>query len=147
MLLNVIEKNGFGGIWNELDRIHDELSNSFFSGGISRDFNNPPVSLYTNKEELILSALVPGYSPESIEISILENTVEIKAERRPEEIKEGMEVHRQEITNRGFKRVIELPYRVDSNKASASFKNGILSISLPKSEADKPRKINIVQEN
>lgn len=149
MLLNVIERNGNGSsLWNELDRLHDELSGGFFSGGGStRSYHNPPVNVYINKDDVLLTALVPGFEPSNIELSIIENKVQIKGVGKKLEGLEGYEVHRQEIENRDFERTIELPFRVDANRTDAKFKNGILSVKLPKAEADKPKKISVHFEN
>lgn len=149
MLLNVIERNGRGSsLWNELDRLHDELSGGFFSGGgATRGFHNPPVNVYLNQDDVLLTALVPGFDPSSIELLIIENKVQIKGTHKKAEGLEGYETHRQEIENRDFDRTIELPFRVDSNKVDAKFKNGILSVKLPKAEADKPKKISVQIEN
>jgi HSP20 family protein len=149
MLLNVIERNGRGtSLWNELDRLHDELSGGFFSGGgFTRNYYNPPVNVYVNKDDALLTALVPGYEPSSIELSIIENKVQIKGEQKQPELQEGFEVHRQEIVNKDFQRTIELPFRVDSERVEARFKNGVLSVKLPKAEADKPKKISVKIEN
>ena len=149
MLLNVIERNGYGqSLWNELDRLHDELSGGFFSrGGSTRGFHNPPVNVYINKDEVLLTALVPGFDPSDIELSIIENRIQIKGTNKRVENQEGYEIHCQEVENKNFDRTVELPFRVDANKADAKFKNGILSVNLSKAEADKPKKITVQIEN
>ncbi|HMV43235.1 MAG TPA: Hsp20/alpha crystallin family protein [Leptospiraceae bacterium] len=149
MLLNVIERNGNGSsLWNELDRLHDELAGGFFSlGGSTRNYHNPPVNVYINKDEALLSALIPGYDPQSIELSVIENKVQIKGTQPKEVTGEKYELHRQEIDQRDFERTIELPFRVDAEKVDAKFKNGILNVKLPKAEADKPKKISVQLEN
>ncbi|MBP7282660.1 MAG: Hsp20/alpha crystallin family protein [Leptospiraceae bacterium] len=148
MLLNVIERNGNGSsLWNELDRLHEELSGSLFSsGGFTKNYYNPPVNVYVNKDDVLLTALVPGYEPSSIELSIVENKVQIKGTHKPES-QEGYEIHRQEIVAKDFQRTVELPFRVDADKVEAKFKNGILNVKLPKAEADKPKKIIVQIEN
>lgn len=149
MLLNVIERNRNGSsLWNELDRLHDELSEGFFSGGGStRSYHNPPVNVYINQDDVLLTALVPGFEPSGIELLIIENKVQIKGTNKNKEGQAGYEIHRQEIENTDFNRTIELPFRVDSSKVEAKFKNGILNVKLPKAEADKPKKISVQIEN
>lgn len=148
MLLNVLERNGRGSsLWNELDRLHDELSGGFFTGGSTGNYHNPPVNVYMNQEDALLTALVPGFDLGSIELLIIENKVQLKGIHKKTENLDGYETHRQEIESRDFDRVIELPFRVDANRVEANFKNGILSVKLPKAEADKPKKISVKIEN
>ncbi|MBP9886294.1 MAG: Hsp20/alpha crystallin family protein [Leptospiraceae bacterium] len=149
MLLNVIERNGqASSFWNELDRLQDEISGGFFSGGgFTRNHYNPPVNVYVNKDDALLTALVPGYDPSSIELSIVENKVHIKGNQKQTEIPQNFEVHRQEIVNKDFSRTVELPFRVNLDRVDARFKNGVLTVKLPKAEADKPRKISVQIEN
>lgn len=146
MLLNVIERNGnaSSSFWNEFDRLQDEISGSFFSGGgFTRNHYNPPVNVYVDKDDALLTALVPGYEPSSIELSVVENKVNIKGTQKQTEIPQEYEVHRQEIVSKDFSRTVELPFRVDADRVDARFKNGILNVKLPKAEADKPRKISV----
>lgn len=149
MLLNVIERNGNGSsLWNELDKLHDEIAGGFFSlGGSTRNYQNPPVNVYINKDDALVSALVPGFEPQSIELSVIENKIRIKGNQSKDNSQEGYELHRQEIDQRDFERTIELPFRVDVEKVEAKFKNGILNVRLPKAEADKPKKISVQLEN
>ena len=89
---NVIERNGRGSsLWNELDRLHDELSGGFFSGGgATRGFHNPPVNVYLNQDDVLLTALVPGFDPSSIELLIIENKVQIKGTHKRRKVWKAM---------------------------------------------------------
>lgn len=149
MFLNVMERNRIGAsLWNELDRLHDELSGGFFSnGGFTRNQYNPAVNVYVNKDDVLLTALIPGYDPSKIELAVIENKVQIKGVAQQPEEQAGVEIHRQEIINKDFERTIELPFRVDADRVEAKFKNGILNVKLPKAEADKPRKISVQIDN
>ena len=71
-----------------------------------------------------------------------ENQLSIKGERRPPELKDGT-WHRQERGYGSFSRLMELPGAVDCDKVSAEFKNGVLTITLPKKEEAKPRRIEV----
>jgi HSP20 family protein len=130
-----------------LDRLQTEFTNSVFGGNSTYYTSYPPVNLYSNEEEVLLVALVPGYEPDSIDISVKENKVTIKGTQKQENVAEGVEVLRQEIFNRDFIRSIELPFTVDSSKVDAVYKNGALYVKLPKIEAEKPKKIQIKTQN
>ncbi|MCB1142940.1 MAG: Hsp20/alpha crystallin family protein [Leptospiraceae bacterium] len=144
MYINLLERNGNKNFWNELDRIQDELSHSFFrSGGMLTGNRYPAINLYQSTDEVVASILLPGYDPESISIQVEENKFSIKGTPSKEEVEEGYQYFRQEIGLKEFSRTIELPFRIAKEKVEANLKNGILVVKLPKAEADKPRKITV----
>uniref|UniRef100_UPI003569F0A3 Hsp20/alpha crystallin family protein n=1 Tax=Novipirellula sp. TaxID=2795430 RepID=UPI003569F0A3 len=85
---------------------------------------------------------LPGFHMDDMEIYVTGNQLTLKGERKPPE-HEGGTWHRQECSYGKFSRMIELPGDIDSEKVSADFKNGVLHITLPKSEAIKPRRIEV----
>jgi HSP20 family protein len=99
------------------------------------------VNIWSNEEGLVISAEVPGISAEDIDISVVGETLTLSGARKREELGEDARYHRHERGNGKFSRVIELPFPVDVNNVQATFKNGVLNISMPRAEADKPRKI------
>jgi HSP20 family protein len=140
MILGVLERNGF---WNEVDRIQEELTNSLLRGGVSRYNGYPSINVYNSEDEAIMTALVPGYSSEEIEVSVVGNRVILKGNASKSEKAEKGELVRQEFLDKEFVRTLELPFPVESGKVDARFKNGILTIRLPKAESEKPKKISI----
>ena len=102
----------------------------------------PPTNLYDTGKELLLRAEVPGLSEKDIQITGNQDTITISAERKVE-VPEGYSVHRQERPEVKFSRSFNLPGKVDLEKASASVKNGILSINLPKAPEAQPRQITV----
>jgi HSP20 family protein len=103
----------------------------------------PPINVYDAGESYILSAQLPGLSPEEVELTITGETLTMRGERkRPEHVKDDS-YRRQERPMGRWSRTITLPDRVDSNQATASFTNGILTVSLPKAESAKPRHIAV----
>ncbi|MCA9200943.1 MAG: Hsp20/alpha crystallin family protein, partial [Planctomycetales bacterium] len=87
-------------------------------------------------------AELPGFNLDDLEIYVTGNQLTIKGERRPPEHKDGT-WHRQEREYGKFSRMIEIPGDVDGEDVLAEFKNGVLHITLPKSEAVKPRRIQV----
>jgi len=126
--------NGFG----ELGRFHDEVNRLFSTGS---EF--PALNVWSNDEETIVKAELPGFEPENIEIAVEGNILNLRGSREIEEAKEGETFYRRERYNGKFARSLKLPAGVDADKVTAEFKNGVLSISLPKAEAHKPKKIEI----
>jgi HSP20 family protein len=104
--------------------------------------NYPRTNLYDDGEQFHLIAEVPGLTPEALDVKIQGNYVEITGELKVDPPK-GYRAHRSERSSASFTRSLTLPSDVDADKVSASLKDGILLLKLPKSEAAKPRQISI----
>ncbi|MEW6162785.1 MAG: Hsp20/alpha crystallin family protein [Nitrospirota bacterium] len=103
----------------------------------------PNVDMYDRKNEIVVMAELPGVEKENIDLKITENDLTIKGEiKREEDVKEE-DYYSREISYGSFARTIALPTEVDSSKAKATFKNGILEIVLPKKEEAKPKEIKV----
>ena len=89
------------------------------------------------------SAEMPGVSVKDIDININGNELTISGQRNSDEIPEGAHYLRRERNFGKFARTIQLPFTVDPEKVEANFKDGVLTITLPKAEAEKPKKISI----
>lgn len=145
MLLQELERYGWGGpSRRDIDRLHREM-NCLFSSGYEyvpeEDF--PAINVWENGESASITAELPGVTPDSIDISVLGKTLTIKGSLEPEELKDGVKYHRQERNEGEFSRSIELPFRVESGKVGASFTKGVLRVTLPRAEEDKPKKITV----
>jgi HSP20 family protein len=135
--------------FDQLTNLRDEI-NRLFDGsevnGASDAFNvwAPAVDLLEDKDSLILRAEVPGMRKEDIDISLHENTVTISGERRDEKkYEEGAQSSRQERSFGRFTRSLALPKQVDTAQVRASYKDGILTVTLPKAAGARPRQIQI----
>jgi len=140
---------------DHLRREFDGLLESFFSPN-SRNRRNlmflpgysarryPLVNLYEESDQFIVEALAPGINPEKLDLSIVGNVLTLSGEktRLPENIKPEA-YHRSERAAGRFVRTIELPTIVDSSKVAAEYKNGIIQVTLPKSEEAKPKTIRV----
>jgi len=103
----------------------------------------PPVDIYENGDHLVLKAELPGINPDDVEVRVEDNTLYLKGERKFEtEVKE-QNYHRVERTYGTFARSFSLPNSVDSEKVAASYKDGVLTLTLPKKEEAKPKTIKI----
>ena len=99
---------------------------------------------YETENDLIVKASVPGVKPEDIEVTVTGELLTIKGEFKTEEKTEKRNSLRQERRYGSFCRQVTLPVGVDSNKAAANFENGILTLTLPKVEAVKPKTVRVV---
>ena len=127
-----------------LNRLRQEVLN-LFSPGADPFFSRvyPAINLTEGGDNLYVRAELPGVNPESLDISVIEGKLIIRGERKIEEEDQKTSYHRREREAGFFRRTIALLVRVDSGKISASMKNGVLTITLPKSEEAIPRKITV----
>jgi len=103
----------------------------------------PHVDVIDRDGEIIVKAELPGVDKKDLDVSMTEDSVTIKGSTRHEEKEEKGNYYRCEITRGEFARNIALPAEVDSGKAKASFKDGILELVMPKTEARKRRPIAV----
>ncbi len=105
----------------------------------------PLVNLYTSPDGAIAVVEVPGISPEDLEITVRGDAVSLKGERKQEFADGEVAVQRRERTQGPFARQLVLPYRVDADKVSARFSNGVLTLELPRPESERPRHIAVTR--
>jgi HSP20 family protein len=101
------------------------------------------MNVWNGMDSAVITAELPGVDPESVDISIVGETLTLSGQRQPEEMPEEARYHRQERGNGRFTRAFQLPFLVDANGVEARFERGVLQISLPRAEADKPKKITV----
>ncbi len=132
-------------VWREMDRLQREMNRLFSEYSPSRRVapSYPAMNAWSNENGLVITAEVPGVKPEDIDISVVGETLTLTGERKPDEVNEETKYHRQERGYGKFTRTLQLPYSINVNNVEATFKNGVLSINLPRAEETKPRKINV----
>ena len=137
----------FGDVRAEMNRLNDEMNRLFgrYTNG-AREFSPsgyPMLNLWEDEKNLYVEAELPGFNLDDLEMYVTgENQLSIKGQRRPPELKDGT-WHRQERGHGSFSRLVELPGVVDSDKVSADYNFGVLTIKLPKKEEAKPRRIEV----
>jgi len=133
-------------IWQEMDQLQREMNRLFDSSSRGRVISAPSypaINIWTNDEGMLISAEMPAVHPDDINIDVNADALSISGDRKPDEVAKEAIFHRRERSYGSFSRTIQLPFMVDTNKVEASFRNGVLMISLPRAEADKPKKITI----
>ena len=133
-------------IWQEMDQLQREMNRLFDTTSKGHVFNSPSypaINIWTNEDGQLITAEMPGVAPEDIEIDVTGDALSISGVRKPDEVLKEAHYHRRERSYGSFSRAIQLPFMVDTNKAEATFKNGVLQIALPRADADKPKKITI----
>ena len=104
------------------------------------------LDVYQNKDNLIIKSTMAGVKPEDLDITIDDNQVIIKGERKQETETSGENYIMQECYWGNFYRAFDLPLEVDSDKAAADIKDGILTITLPKSSKSRAKKVRVKQQ-
>jgi len=139
--------------WPSFDRwidLRDEM-NSLFElptmGNLTRQAQlfsgwTPALDLYQDNDNVIATVELPGMRKEDIEISLQDGMLTISGERKSETA-EGDKAERTERYVGKFRRSISLPTQVDASKVTATYRDGILSVTLPKAEEAKPKQIQV----
>ena len=104
---------------------------------------NPALDLYEDKDNLYVKVELPGMKREDIDVSLHEGSLSISGERKGEEKHEDAEVYRAERFFGRFQRTVTVPTSVAVDKVKAQYKDGILTITLPKTEEAKPKHIDV----
>jgi HSP20 family protein len=104
---------------------------------------NPAVDLYEDKDNVTVKAELPGMKREEIEVSLHDGTLTISGERKGEEKVENADARRTERFVGRFHRTLTLPSTVKADQVNAQYKDGILTVTLPKAEEAKPRQIHV----
>ena len=132
---------------NSVDRIWDRMFDGFPSvdSWFERARSVPSVDVRESDEAYVLEAELPGLTEKDIEVNVENRRLTLasstKEEKEKEEKSDGYVVH--ERRSREFSRTFALPENVDEQKISASFKNGLLELTIPKGEQAKPKRIEV----
>jgi HSP20 family protein len=103
----------------------------------------PPVDIHETDDALILKAELPGFSKDDVNVELKDNSLTLKGQRQNEKEVKEEQYHRRERAYGSFQRTFMLPATVDPEKVTATFKDGVLELRLPKRETAKPKRIAI----
>ena len=128
-----------------MDRLFDDAFTRPFSlmrdGGAN--WSSPAIDMYQTDNEVVVKAAVPGFKADEVQLNVTGDVLTIKGQAKHEEEKNDKSWQIREHRWGAFERSITLPTGVISDRATADFENGILTITLPKSEKVKPRTITV----
>ncbi|HEX8775794.1 MAG TPA: Hsp20/alpha crystallin family protein [Pyrinomonadaceae bacterium] len=132
---------------DEVNRLFStNLTRAFGDEGIARGAWNPSVDIYENKDQIVLEAELPGMNREDFDLTVENNVITLRGERRFEKKDDGDNYHRVERSYGSFTRSFTLPQTVSAEGAQAEYRNGVLRVTLPKREEVKARRIEISGE-
>lgn len=110
---------------------------------INRNVSTIPLDVVEDEGKITIKAAVPGINPDELEVTIENNVLSIKGEHKTEEVSETAKVFRRENTYGSFSRSIRLSPQLNQEAVEASFKNGFVTITIPKVEEEKPKSLRI----
>lgn len=137
----------FRSSFREMERLRREM-NALFDEvdrgprlGLASGY--PAMNVWANADGVIVTAELPGIDLDDLEISVQHDTLTLRGERGQEAFDEEVTYHRRERGSGQFQRAFQLPFEVEADEVEASYTNGVLNITLPRAEADKPKKIQV----
>lgn len=143
-------------VWGEFDRLQREMNDLFNAlTGTRRGFTDtlwsgaklfPLLNVNEVDDHFVVTAEIPGMKTEDLEIKIEGDTLSLKGERKPFEVGENSSYHRRERATGTFQRSLTLPTRVDPEGVKATYKDGILNVTLQKEKTAVPKQITVIAE-
>jgi HSP20 family protein len=132
----------FSSLRRAMDRLFEDYAPTRSGRGEGAELTFP-VDLSETENEVIVKAVLPGIKPEDVDLTVNEGVLTVRGESRSETTEEKENFYRREIRYGSFARSLPLPTRVKQEEAEAEFKDGILTIHLPKAEEARPKTIKI----
>jgi HSP20 family protein len=124
----------------------DGMRRTFRHFGVPSTVEFPAINMWVSDDKAVVTTEIPGIDPGAIEISVVKDSLTLRGSRQAAELKADESYLRRERWNGQFSKALQLPFSVESAKVEARFSKGVLSIVLPRAEAEKPRKIAIKSE-
>ena len=142
----IYRKYALPSAWEEIERVQREMNKilrnaEFEHPRSASDF--PAMNAWTTDDEEVVTASLPGLNPDEVDLAIVNDVLTVSGERKDQAPEGAIRYHRRERVDGTFSRSIQLSFPVDSNKVTAAYENGVLTVRLPRAEADKPRKITV----
>jgi HSP20 family protein len=127
-----VSRNPWRGLETEIDRLFDSALSSYSDRSASTQF---PVDIYEDKDNTFVRAELPGVSREDVNVELVEDTLTLTATRKQ---KTG-----EQEQSTSLRRSLTVPALVQADKVTAAYENGVLTVTLPKREEAKPKKITV----
>jgi HSP20 family protein len=131
---------GLAEMRREMERLMERLTGGAADVGAAGVF--PPMNVSQDGDHYYVRALVPGIDASQLDVSVVNQTVTLSGTRQPLQ-EQGVSYHRKERMEGAFRRSVTLPAAFDGARVEAKYVDGILTLTLPKPEAAKPRRVSI----
>lgn len=133
---------GYGDPFVALQHELQQMLDGAFGGG-PRAGVYPAVDVFDADDEVVVKAELPGVPPDKLEVDVRDDTITLRGERPATELEEGAAFHRRERSRGQFRRVVRLPARLDGSEAKAEYKQGVLTVRVPKAKEVRPRRVPV----
>ncbi|GJQ48640.1 MAG: Hsp20/alpha crystallin family protein [Candidatus Kuenenia stuttgartiensis] len=145
MAKDLMKWTNVSSLQNEINRMFDQFFRGWDFSGFGQEAGawSPSIDLSETDDNIVVKAEIPGIDPKEVNISIQDNNLIIKGEKKEEKEEKGKNYYRMERSYGRFSRSVELPASVDMDKVNAECKNGVLEITLPKKEEVRPKQISV----
>jgi len=130
-------------VFSEMERMRREINRHLSNFGQTGSTTYPLMNVYDSKDEIVVTAELPGLSKERVNITISDGILTLSGNLEPLSKVKNMTAVRKERSEGKFEKTLRIPAKVMQDSIRASFSNGILTITLPKSEEAKPKTIAI----
>ena len=141
---HVTNNDPFVRLWNDVDRV---FSNILQGTGLTdwqpAGMVGLPVEVYEEGNELKVVAELPGVEEKDVAVELTGNVLTIKGEKKAEQERKEEGYHLAERRYGSFTRSLQLPYEVEADKVQASFKDGVLTVTMPKPAEQQPKRIEV----
>ncbi len=134
------------GTQDRLNRLFNDTFSRFFDEGDGSSVRTfaPPVDVYETDQNVVLKVELPGIKPDEVEVRVEDHTLFLKGERKFEKEVKEENYHHIERSYGNFVRTFPLPNSVNAEEAKAEYKDGVLTLTMPKREEAKPKTIKIL---
>ena len=132
----------FDNLWDEMTRPFD-----LWEDGLTSAVRGVSADVYETDSEVVVKMAVPGINPDDLAINISGDTVQISGETQDEKEDQGKTYYQRQLRYGRFAQSVVLPTPVDADKAEATFRNGMLTLTLPKTESARPKQIKVRVED
>jgi len=131
-------------VWREMERLRRDMDGLFSNyGRTAAAATYPLINVYEDKDNLVVSAELPGATKEKVSITFSDGVLTIAGRQESPAGVKNMSAVRRERTEGDFEKTVTIPTKIDQERINASFSNGILIVTLPKAEEAKPKTITI----
>jgi HSP20 family protein len=137
-------RDPFAQLRRQMEQILEDLfEGRAFPGPARLERERPLVNIWEDQDNFFVEMEVPGVKSEGVDLSVVGNELTVKV-HYPDDKAEGVTYHRRERPVGEYARLVRFPAEVNADRVEASLENGVLTVKLPKAEAARPRKINVV---
>ena len=132
-------------IFDELESLQTDMNRAFANAGYGRPWRGgatyPLMNVWSSTDGIVVDAELPGVDPKDVDISIRGDELTLRGKVSADGSRKGEAYHRRERPTGEFTRTLQLPFRANQEAVKASYKNGVLRLTVPQSEEEKPKKV------